>query len=75
MNNQELTESVEKNTEKVNSNQAIYPGPFLIGVSGGSASGKTSVSQILFKLIGIDDCVMISMDSYYKELRLILIIK
>jgi uridine kinase len=43
--------------------------PFVIGISGGSASGKTSVSQIIFKMIGIQDCNMISMDSYYKVIR------
>lgn len=42
--------------------------PFVIGISGGSASGKTSVSNIIFKMIGLKDCVMISMDSYYKDL-------
>lgn len=42
--------------------------PYLIGISGGSASGKTSVAQIIFKHIGIEDCVLISQDSYYKQL-------
>jgi uridine kinase len=42
--------------------------PYLIGISGGSASGKTSVAQIIFKLIGIQDCILISLDSYYKVL-------
>ena len=43
--------------------------PYLIGISGGSASGKTSVAQIIFKLIGIQDCVLVSQDSYYKVLN------
>ena len=42
--------------------------PYLIGISGGSASGKTSVAQVIFKLIGIEDCVLISLDSYYKDM-------
>jgi pantothenate kinase-related protein Tda10 len=60
--------NLEKQKEQMTNKTAR---PFLIGVSGGSASGKTSVSQIMFKLIGIDDCVMISMDSYYKDLTYI----
>ncbi len=45
--------------------------PYLIGISGGSASGKTSVAQKIFKELsstGLKDCVLISMDSYYKPL-------
>jgi len=51
-----LVEAIMKNRTK----------PYLIGISGGSASGKTSVAQIIFKLIGIEDCVLVSQDSYYK---------
>ena len=45
--------------------------PYLIGISGGSASGKTSVAQKIFKELsstGLKDCVLISMDSFYKPL-------
>lgn len=45
--------------------------PYLIGISGGSASGKTTVAQKIFKELsstGLKDCVLISMDSYYKPL-------
>lgn len=45
--------------------------PYLIGISGGSASGKTTVAQKIFKELsstGLKDCVLISMDSYYKAL-------
>ena len=40
--------------------------PYLIGIAGGSASGKTSVAQMIFKLVGIQDCILVSQDSYYK---------
>lgn len=40
--------------------------PYIIGLSGGSASGKTSVSREIFQKIGVDDCLMITMDSYYR---------
>lgn len=40
--------------------------PYIIGLSGGSASGKTSVSNEIFKRMGVEDCLMITMDSYYR---------
>ena len=42
---------------------------YFIGISGGSASGKTSVSKIIFEKIGINDCILFSMDSYYKPIK------
>ncbi len=57
-----------KKLEAMNLIQTSNPRPFLIGITGGSASGKTSVSQIMFKLLGIEDCTIISMDSYYKDI-------
>ena len=44
--------------------------PYIIGLAGGSASGKTSVCQLLFDAVGDsvqNDCVMITLDSYYKN--------
>jgi uridine kinase len=40
--------------------------PYIIGLSGGSASGKTSVSKEIFDRMGVEDCLMITMDSYYR---------
>jgi len=40
--------------------------PYIIGISGGSASGKTSVSKEIFHKMGFEDCLMITMDSYYR---------
>jgi uridine kinase len=42
-------------------------GAFIIGVAGGSAGGKTTVADAIFKIIGIDNCLLLSMDSYYKS--------
>ena len=42
--------------------------PYLIGISGGSGGGKTSVSNILYKCLGIENCLLFSMDTYYKNL-------
>ncbi|OMJ78914.1 hypothetical protein SteCoe_21184 [Stentor coeruleus] len=42
--------------------------PFLIGVTGGSASGKTSLSTAIHDSLGTIDSSMISVDSFYKDL-------
>lgn len=41
--------------------------PFLIGVTGGSASGKTSLCNAIHKVLGEYDCSIISVDSFYKD--------
>ena len=48
-----------------NTKQQVY----VIGLSGGSASGKTSVANIIHEKAGIKDCVLFSMDSYYKQMK------
>jgi len=42
--------------------------PYLIGIAGGSGSGKTSVANIIFKYLGMSECLLFSMDTYYKDL-------
>lgn len=41
---------------------------FIIGMAGGSASGKTSVSECIIKNLNLPSVVLISMDSFYKNL-------
>lgn len=43
--------------------------PFLIGVAGGSSSGKTTVAERLAELAGADHLALIKLDSYYVALR------
>ncbi|CAG9325639.1 unnamed protein product [Blepharisma stoltei] len=43
-------------------------GSYLIGVGGGSASGKTSISHKIQEAIDSGDCTLISSDCFYKEL-------
>lgn len=43
------------------------PRPYLIGIAGGSGSGKTSVANELFKTLQTG-CLLFSMDTYYKDL-------
>ena len=39
--------------------------PYLIGICGGSASGKTSFSNVLYKFLGPQKCLLFSMDNYF----------
>ena len=41
------------------------PRPFLIGVAGGTCSGKTTVSERLAELTGEEHLALIKLDSYY----------
>ncbi len=41
--------------------------PYLIGVAGGSSSGKTTVSERLAALAGEDHLALIKLDSYYVD--------
>jgi uridine kinase len=42
--------------------------PIIIGVSGGTASGKTTVSDAILEQVGRDRIVYIEHDSYYRDL-------
>lgn len=44
--------------------------PYMIGIAGGSASGKTSVAERIVALLGVSSVVLISMDSFYKPLTI-----
>ncbi len=53
----------------------IHPGvgqvmqrPIIIGVAGGTASGKTTVSHKILETIGADNLAYIQHDSYYRDL-------
>ena len=43
--------------------------PVIIGVAGGTASGKTTVSQAILDRVGRDRIAFIQHDSYYRDLR------
>jgi len=42
--------------------------PLVIGVSGGTASGKTSICEIIMEEIGKERCALLQLDSFYKPL-------
>lgn len=45
-----------------------HVGTFVIGICGGSASGKTTVAKKIIKSLNIDWVTLLSMDSFYKVL-------
>ena len=48
------------------SQQASNKRPIIIGVTGGSGSGKTSVSKAIFEQLHGHSLLMLQEDSYYK---------
>ncbi|MBX3103046.1 MAG: uridine kinase [Bacteroidetes bacterium] len=44
------------------------PKPYLIGISGGSASGKTTLLHILQQHFGPEQATLVSLDNYYKDM-------
>ncbi|HJS19854.1 MAG TPA: uridine kinase [Anaerolineales bacterium] len=43
--------------------------PLVIGIAGGSGSGKTTVVQAILQRVGADRIAFLQHDSYYKDLR------
>jgi uridine kinase len=42
--------------------------PILVGISGGSASGKSSICTKLADFLSLQQCIVITTDSFYKDL-------
>ncbi len=45
-----------------------HPDPLVIGIAGGSGSGKTTVAQEILNRVGPDKIAFLQHDSYYKDL-------
>lgn len=45
-----------------------HPNPLVIGIAGGSGSGKTTVAQGILQRVGADRISFLQHDSYYKDL-------
>ena len=41
----------------------------IIGVAGGSGSGKTTIARKLLETFEAEDAVLVEQDAYYKELQ------
>jgi uridine kinase len=46
-----------------------HPDPLVIGIAGGSGSGKTTVAQAILQRVGTERIAFLQHDSYYKDLR------
>src|SRR5262245_15956832 len=44
-----------------------HPDPLVIGIAGGSGSGKTTVAQSILQRVGADRIAFLQHDSYYKD--------
>ena len=42
-------------------------GPLILGIAGGSGSGKTTISRSIGEALGPDDVVLIQHDAYYRD--------
>lgn len=45
--------------------------PLVIGIAGGSGSGKTTVAQEILRRVGADHIAYLQHDSYYKDVRML----
>ena len=43
------------------------PRPVLVGIAGGTASGKTSLARVLRTEVGREHSVLLELDSYYRD--------
>ncbi|WP_202080160.1 uridine kinase [Caldalkalibacillus salinus] len=62
MGKDKTTGSVPKHTESTRSHK-----PVIIGVAGGTGSGKTTVAKKIYNTLRDQSIVMIAQDSYYKD--------
>jgi uridine kinase len=46
----------------------LHPDPLVIGIAGGSGSGKTTVAQEILNRVGPDRIAFLQHDSYYRDL-------
>jgi uridine kinase len=49
-------------------NQSTDPNPLIIGIAGGTGSGKTTVAQAISAALGAEHCAVIDHDAYYRDL-------
>jgi uridine kinase len=61
-----MTVMVEQNTTRTRGKKTS--GPHLIGICGGSGSGKTLVAQSVIKSLGTQHVFLMEQDSYYRDL-------
>ncbi len=63
-----MTTTIEKIAAHEERIRAKTSGPYLIGICGGSGSGKTLVAQSVVRALGAGQVLFMEQDSYYKDL-------
>ncbi len=48
---------------------ADRPTPIVIGIAGGTGSGKTTVAEVILKRVGADRIAFLPHDAYYRDLK------
>jgi uridine kinase len=48
---------------------AVMPRPFLLGVAGGTGSGKTTVARRILDAVGETRLALLEMDAYYRDIE------
>ncbi len=48
---------------------ADRPTPIVIGIAGGTGSGKTTVAEVILKRVGADHIAFLAHDAYYRDLE------
>eukprot|EP01032_Pedospumella_encystans_P028040 gene28040-31673_t len=72
--NQPPREKVDQGQTKVPNSLVVNTkllengGPVIVGIAGGSASGKTTLAKAIIESLGSEHVSFIGHDSYYKEL-------
>jgi len=56
-------------SNRYNSRMAVHTLPLVIGIAGGSGSGKTTVAQTILNRVSPDRIAFLQHDAYYKDLR------
>jgi uridine kinase len=57
-----------KHPDPIAHTAALQRAPLVIGIAGGSGSGKTTVAQAILQRVGPDRIAFLQHDSYYKDL-------
>lgn len=73
-NNQPSSEKLDQEQKKLSDSLVVNAkllengGPVIVGIAGGSASGKTTLAKAIIESLGSEHVSFIGHDSYYKEL-------
>jgi uridine kinase len=56
-------------SDAYNEHMVTKPSPVVIGIAGGTGSGKTTIANVLLERVGADSIALLPHDAYYKDLE------